>query len=71
MYKGVADANAYSGGGGQNSFNTDTWLLNEYVYDFSPAEKSRWGTFSGTDLKTLIQDGFMKDGTKYNDIVNS
>lgn len=71
MYTGIADANAYSGGGGQNSFNTDTWLLNESVYGFSPAEEGRWGSYTGTGLSTVIQSGFMRDGTKYSDIINS
>ena len=67
MYKGIADVNNYNGWGEDNSFNTDTWLLNESKYDtFSAAtlkitnRGSSWwpryeASYTGTDLATLIQ----------------
>ncbi len=69
MYKGIAKANNYTSGewGDDNSFNTDTWLLNENKYDqFSPAvltitnQGSSWwpryeASYTGTDLVTLVQ----------------
>ncbi|MBQ8345425.1 MAG: hypothetical protein IJY42_04065 [Clostridia bacterium] len=74
MYQGIADANAYSGWGGQDSFNTDTWLLNDtsvYGYALPSLVRSGWSyTYEGTDLSTVIQEGYMNDGTKYEDIIN-
>ena len=67
MYKGIADVNNYNGWGDDNSFNTDTWLLNESRYDnFSPAvltiknSGSSWwpryeASYTGTDLSTLVK----------------
>ena len=67
MYKGIADVNNYNGWGDDNSFNTDTWLLNESKYNkFSPAvltitnSGSSWwkryeSSYTGTDLSTVIK----------------
>lgn len=64
MYTGLATPNNYSGSGTANSFNTDTWMLSESVYDLTAStltirENSLFGytytTASYSDGATIEQ----------------